>query len=120
MDDKADQRIRDLQERGTLYEAVLDHMQNGIMVTDPEGKIVFFSKTYGKFLGLEGKEHRRLTVGGEKLLLENLERAAPLTRIWLRIPLVAGVSDAPSHIGQAHRPPRQGPGGGEDLPPAPA
>lgn len=52
---------------------------------------------------LNGKEHRRVTGVGNELLLENLERAARSARVWLRIPLVAGVNDAPSHMGRIAR-----------------
>ena len=34
-----------------LYEAVLNTMRNGTMITDPEGKVIFFSEAYGRFLG---------------------------------------------------------------------
>jgi len=45
-----------LQEKIRFYEAVLDNIYNGVMITDPEGKIIFFSKTYGNFLGIDPKE----------------------------------------------------------------
>ena len=45
-----------LQEKVRFYEAVLDNIYNGVMITDPEGKIIFFSKTYGNFLGIDPKE----------------------------------------------------------------
>ncbi|MDD5168807.1 MAG: sigma 54-interacting transcriptional regulator [Syntrophales bacterium] len=35
-----------------FYEMVLDDMQNGVMITDPSGKVLFLSKTYGEFLGI--------------------------------------------------------------------
>jgi PAS domain S-box-containing protein len=35
-----------------FYRMILDHIQNGIMITDPDGKVIFFSKTYGDFLGV--------------------------------------------------------------------
>ncbi len=36
-----------------FYRMILDHIQNGIMITDPDGKVIFFSKTYGDFLGVD-------------------------------------------------------------------
>jgi len=39
-----------------FYETILDNIYNGVMITDPEGKIIFFSKTYGKFLGIDPQE----------------------------------------------------------------
>lgn len=35
-----------------FYRMILDNIQNGIMITDPEGKVIFFSKTYGDFLSV--------------------------------------------------------------------
>jgi len=48
--------IHDLQKKVEFYEAILDNIYNGVMITDPDGKIIFFSKTYGKFLGIDPKE----------------------------------------------------------------
>jgi PAS domain S-box-containing protein len=39
-----------------FYETILDNIYNGVMITDPEGKIIFFSKTYGNFLGIDPQE----------------------------------------------------------------
>ena len=36
-----------------FYETILDNIYNGVMITDPDGKIIFFSKTYGNFLGID-------------------------------------------------------------------
>ena len=36
-----------------FYETILDNIYNGVMITDPDGKIIFFSKTYGIFLGID-------------------------------------------------------------------
>ncbi len=46
----------DLQKKIEFYEAILDNIYNGVMITDPDGKIIFFSKTYGNFLGINPKE----------------------------------------------------------------
>ncbi|MEW6184123.1 MAG: sigma 54-interacting transcriptional regulator [Thermodesulfobacteriota bacterium] len=48
--------ISDPVEKVHFFEAVLDNMHNGVMIVDPEGKIIFFSKTYGKFLGIDPGE----------------------------------------------------------------
>lgn len=45
--------LKDLEEKVRFYEAILDNIHNGVMITDPEGKIIFFSKTYGNFLGVD-------------------------------------------------------------------
>jgi len=47
---------------------------------------------------LDDGEHRRATGVGNRLILENLEKAAERTRIWLRIPLIAGFNDSREHI----------------------
>jgi PAS domain S-box-containing protein len=43
-------------EKIRFYEAILDNIYNGVMITDPNGKIIFFSKTYGNFLGIDPQE----------------------------------------------------------------
>lgn len=48
---------------------------------------------------LDPGEHERTTGVGNSLILENLKRAAGLTRIWLRVPLIAGFNDGEEHIG---------------------
>ncbi len=45
--------LNGLQEKIRFYETILDNIYNGVMITDPEGKIIFFSKTYGNFLGID-------------------------------------------------------------------
>ncbi|MBI4764054.1 MAG: sigma 54-interacting transcriptional regulator, partial [Deltaproteobacteria bacterium] len=35
------------------YERVLDNIRNGVMITDPKGRVIFFSRTYGNFLGID-------------------------------------------------------------------
>jgi len=52
----APENMQDLEDKIRFYETVLDHIQNGIMITDGKGKIVFFSKTYGHFLGINPEE----------------------------------------------------------------
>ncbi len=48
--------VNELQEKICFYETILDNIYNGVMITDPDGKIIFFSKTYGNFLGIDPKE----------------------------------------------------------------
>jgi len=48
--------MNELNEKIRFYEAILDNIYNGVMITDPAGKIIFFSKTYGNFLGIDPKE----------------------------------------------------------------
>ncbi len=45
--------VNGLQEKIRFYETILDNIQNGVMIIDPDGKIIFFSKTYGNFLGVD-------------------------------------------------------------------
>jgi len=47
---------KSLENKIRFYETVLDNVQNGVMITDYEGNIVFFSETYGNFLGINPKE----------------------------------------------------------------
>jgi PAS domain S-box-containing protein len=48
--------VNELHEKIRFYETILDNIYNGVMITDPAGKIIFFSKTYGNFLGIDPKE----------------------------------------------------------------
>jgi len=49
--DRADlDRIRDKLE---LYEAVLNNILSGVIITDPDGFVIFLSETYGRFLGVD-------------------------------------------------------------------
>ena len=47
--------IKEYQEKIEFYELVLDNIRNGVMITDPDGKIIFFSAAYGNFLGIDPK-----------------------------------------------------------------
>ena len=47
--------MHELQEKIRFYETILDNIYNGVMITDPDGEIIFFSKTYGNFLGIDPK-----------------------------------------------------------------
>jgi len=52
----AENELSEFQEKIRFYETVLDNIHNGVMITDSDGKIIFFSKTYGNFLGIDPKE----------------------------------------------------------------
>ena len=47
--------VKKLLEKIQLYEGVLNNIHSGVLITDPDGYIVFFSETYGKFLGMDPK-----------------------------------------------------------------
>jgi transcriptional regulator with PAS, ATPase and Fis domain len=48
--------LKKLHEKIQLYEGVLNNILSGVLITDPDGYIVFFSESYGKFLGMDPKE----------------------------------------------------------------
>jgi len=45
-----------LPEQVDLYKRVLNVSQNGIVITDPDGHILFFNKAYGEFLELDPEQ----------------------------------------------------------------
>ena len=47
--------VKKLLEKIQLYEGVLNNITSGVLITDPDGYIVFFSESYGKFLGMDPK-----------------------------------------------------------------
>jgi len=47
--------VKQLLEKIQLYEGVLNNILSGVLITDPDGYIIFFSETYGKFLGMDPK-----------------------------------------------------------------
>lgn len=49
-------QLHDLRRKITFYETVLNNIHNGVVITDPDGRIIFFSKTYGNFLGIDPKK----------------------------------------------------------------
>ena len=53
MDEK---KVADLQKRILFYETILDSIRNGVMITDRRGKVIFFSKAYGEFLGIKPED----------------------------------------------------------------
>jgi transcriptional regulator with PAS, ATPase and Fis domain len=84
--------VEALQEKIRFYEAVLDNIYNGVMITDPEGKIIFFSKTYGNFLGIDPKEvigkHCTEVVENTRMHIVSktgIPRSTILTILWVRI-----------------------------------
>jgi transcriptional regulator with PAS, ATPase and Fis domain len=48
--------VKELQKRIRLYESVLNNLLSGILITDREGYVLFFSEAYGKFLGMNPEE----------------------------------------------------------------
>jgi PAS domain S-box-containing protein len=46
-------KIKELQQKIEFFERILDNIRNGVMITDPEGRIIFFSEAYGNFLGID-------------------------------------------------------------------
>ena len=48
--------INELREKVAFYEAILDNIHNGVMITDPDGRVIFFSKSYGNFLGIDPRQ----------------------------------------------------------------
>ncbi len=48
--------LRDNENKLKLYEATLNILLSGLIITDPEGYVLFFSETYGKYLGMDPKE----------------------------------------------------------------
>lgn len=49
-------KVADLQRRILFYETILDSIRNGVVITDQLGKVIFFSKSYGEFLGIKPEE----------------------------------------------------------------
>ncbi len=47
----------ELSKRLRLYESVLNNLLSGILITDPDGYVLFFSEAYGKFLGMNPREY---------------------------------------------------------------
>ena len=47
---------------------------------------------------LDPWEHRRMTGVDNRLILENLRKAAETAELWLRVPLLAGFNDSESHL----------------------
>lgn len=54
--DLKEEGFEELKKKVIFYESILDHIHNGVVVTDQKGKVIFFSKKYGEFLGIDPKE----------------------------------------------------------------
>ena len=52
---------------------------------------------------LDAGEHKKATGVENGLILKNLERACERTKVWLRIPLIAGFNDSPAHVAEIAR-----------------
>ena len=50
------EEMKELQKKVHFYETILDNIHNGVLITDKDGKVIFFSKTYGNFLGKDPKK----------------------------------------------------------------
>jgi len=83
--------IADLRKKIIFYETILDSIRNGIMITDRRGRIIFFSKTYGEFLGIQP----------EKVLGKNCTEVIENTRMHIVAETgVPEINDAQSIRGQ--------------------
>ncbi len=47
------QEESDIRKRLELYELVLDSIHNGVVVVDPKGRILYFNRPYGQFIGVD-------------------------------------------------------------------
>jgi transcriptional regulator with PAS, ATPase and Fis domain len=47
---------KDLHKKLKLYEAAMNILSSGVLITDPEGYVLFFSEAYGKFLNMDPRE----------------------------------------------------------------
>ena len=47
---------KEIREKLQLYEAILNNILNGVMITDPQGYVMFFSEAYGRFLNMDQKK----------------------------------------------------------------
>jgi transcriptional regulator with PAS, ATPase and Fis domain len=48
--------LKDNENKLRLYEATLNILLSGLIITDPEGYVLFFSEAYGKYLGKDPRE----------------------------------------------------------------
>jgi len=63
-----------------------------------EAVLRFVDLTLFDIKQLDSDEHKRTTGVRNKTILENLRKAAMISNIWLRIPLIAGFNDSEEHI----------------------
>ncbi|RJQ65366.1 MAG: AAA family ATPase [Desulfobacteraceae bacterium] len=52
---KADQILAQLFQDPAAVELFLNHFPNGVIITDPEGRVILLNQPYGRFLGLDHK-----------------------------------------------------------------
>ncbi len=52
----ADGALSRLNRRLKLYDLIFDHIENGALVTDPMGYVLYFNRPYARFLGLEAEQ----------------------------------------------------------------
>jgi PAS domain S-box-containing protein len=50
------QELSEFQDSIQFYTGILENIHNGVMITDAAGKVLFFSKAYGEFLGIKPEE----------------------------------------------------------------
>ncbi|HEY5673101.1 MAG TPA: sigma 54-interacting transcriptional regulator [Malonomonas sp.] len=50
------EQLRGLGNRLKMADLIFDHIENGALVTDAEGYILYFNRPYAEFLGLEAKD----------------------------------------------------------------
>ena len=52
---------------------------------------------------LDAAEHRKATGVGNRLILENLQRASQATKVWMRVPVIVGFNDSGEHVEEISR-----------------
>lgn len=50
------EQLRGLGDRLKMADLIFDHIENGAVVTDADGYILYFNRPYAKFLGIEGED----------------------------------------------------------------
>jgi transcriptional regulator with PAS, ATPase and Fis domain len=50
------ERLRGIGNRLKMADLIFDHIENGALVTDAEGTILYFNRPYAEFLGVESKD----------------------------------------------------------------
>ena len=96
-----------LRERQQLIEAAFESAYEGIVLVDPDGKIVMLNDTYAKFLQVDAREviGRHVTEVIENTRMHNCRPHRP-----------AGAGASPTdprrrHVGSSHSHPQKQPGG---------
>lgn len=52
----ADRQLQEMSRRLELADLIFDHIENGALVTDVDGYILYFNRPYARFLGIEAEE----------------------------------------------------------------